>query len=649
MPTQEPRISQWESAVEYIQAVPTSIFYYGILALIILLIYGIIGSIFIMGLNFYDAIYFTIVTLATVGYGDIVPHTIGQKLFSVTLALGGVGLIAYVFSVGVAVVAMTLEETISGAKIRRIMKAMENHFILCGFGRVGSATFKELKKRNHKVIIIEKDRTLVEKELWEDPNILAIPGDATDEELLKDAGIKRARSIIITTGDDVDNLFITLTSRELNPDVWIVTRASKKENIKRLYRAGANRVISPEVSGGEDIYFAAMEPTMAKITVKHEVKDIEKETEIIIRNGCTIEDIEYHLPEFKRPLIRKVEVSERRQLEKFLKSLEEDAHRRRSLERIYESVSGIHSHWISGPDKKALEKVVEELEEEGLLLGVNLSEDEIKEVARKHGRLVEVIIKPEMTIVENHGVEDIKKEAEIIIDNGCTLEDIEYYLPGFREPLKREIHVDNIEDVERFVEALKKNPSKYEALDRLYTLSGGGVHSHRVSGPDTKSLEKVEDELKGRGFLLGVNLSQKEIKDLIQRSGRVAQILVKHDVGAVDDKRIIVENGGRILDSSHYLPGVRQILTRKLNIKNFEDLINCEKELENPDARRSLTALYKISRNIHSHTVAAPDVKIIKKIETELKKKGLLLGVNLSEDEVWDIIEKEMVEKFCID
>ncbi|WP_455240375.1 3H domain-containing protein [Methanothermobacter tenebrarum] len=649
MPPQEPKISRWESAVEYIQTVPTSIFYYGILALIILLIYGIIGSLFIMGLSFYDAIYFTIVTLATVGYGDIVPHTIGQKLFSVTLALGGVGLIAYVFSVGVAVVAMTLEETISGAKIRRIMRAMQNHFILCGFGRVGSATFKELRKRNHKVIIIEKDRTLVEKELWEDPNILAIPGDATDEELLKDAGIKRARGIIITTGDDVDNLFITLTSRELNPDIWIVTRASKRENIKRLYRAGANRVISPETSGGEDIYFAAMEPTMVKITVKHEVKDIEKETEIIIKNGCTIEDIEYHLPEFKRPLIRKVEVSRRRQLEKFLKSLEEDVHRRRSLERIYESVSGIHSHWISGPDKKTMEKVVKELEEEGLLLGVNLSEDEIKEVARKHGRLVEVIIKPEMTIVENHGVEDIKKEAEVIIKNGCTLEDIEYYLPGFREPLKREIHVDDIEDVERFVEALKNNPSKYEALDRLYMLSGGGVHSHRVSAPDTKSLEKVEDELKECGFLLGVNLSQKEIKDLIQRSGRVAQILVKHDVGVVDDKRIIVENGGRILDSSHYLPGVKQIVTRKLNIKNFEDLRSCEKELENPDARRSLTALYKISRDIHSHTVAAPDVKILKKIETELKKKGLLLGVNLSEDEVWDIIEKEMIEKFCID
>jgi len=646
---QKPKISRWESAIEYIQTVPPSIFYYAILALIILLVYGVVGSVYIMGLDFYNAIYFTVITLATVGYGDIVPYTVSQKIFSVTLALGGVGLIAYVFSIGVAVVAMTLEETISGAKIRRIMKSMQNHFILCGFGRVGTATFKELKKRKQKVIIIEKDRDLVEKELWEDPNILAIPGNATDEELLKDAGIKRARGVIVTTGDDVDNLFITLTSRELNPDIWIVTRASKRENIKRLYRAGANRVISPEISGGEDIYFAAMEPTMVKITVKHEVRDIERETDIIIRNGCTIEDIEYHLPEFKRPLIRKVGVSERKQLERFLKSLEEDVHRRNSLERIYESVSGIHSHWISGPDKKSIDKVVKELEEEGLLLGVNLSEDEIKKVARKHGRLVEVVIKPEMTIVENHDVEDIKREAEIIIENGCTLEDIEYYLPGFREPLRRDIGVDNMEDVERFIEALEKNHSRYEALDRLYTLSGGGVHSHRVSGPDTKNLERVENELKRSGFLIGVNLSQKEIKEIIQRSGRIARILVKHDVGAPDDKKIIVKNGGRILDSTHYLPGVRQTVTRKLNIKNSEDLKRCEKELENPDARRSLTALYKISRNIHSHTIAAPDVKIIKKIESKLKAKGLLLGVNLSDDEIWDIIEKEMVEKFCID
>lgn len=635
--------------MESIQYVPISIIYYALAALTALIVYGILGSIYIMGLDFYNAVYFTIITIATVGYGDIIPLTIPQKIFSVTLALGGVGLIAYVFSLTVSVVTMTLQDTISGARIRRLMQSMNNHFILCGFGRVGSAVFKELQKRNQKSIIIEKDREIVEKELWDDPNVLAIPESAADEETLRAAGIKRARGVIITTGDDVDNLFITLTCRELNPDIWIVTRASKRENIKRLYRAGANRVISPEISGGEDIYFAAMEPTMVKITVKHDVDDIGREARIILKHGCTLEDIEYHLPEFKEPLVRKIGVSEGGELERFLKILERDPARKSSLKRIYESVSGIHSHWISGPDRESIDAVIDELKSEGILLGVNLNDEEIKEVARKHGRLVEIIIKPEMTIVENHGVEDIEKEAKIIIRNGCTLEDIEYYLPGFREPLKREIHVDNIEDMKKFVEALKKNPSRYEALDRLYTLSGGGIHSHRVSGPDTRNLERVENELKKCGFLIGVNLTQKEIKDLIQKSGRVAQILVKHDVGVIDDKRIIVENGGRILDSSHYLPGVRQIVTRKLNIKNLEDLKKCEKELENPDARRSLTALYKISHNIHSHTVAAPDMKIIKKIETELKRKGLLLGVNLPEDKIWDIIEKEMVEKFCID
>ncbi len=634
------RIPSWRSTIEYVETVPPSIFYYAIVALLILILYGIIGAICIMGLDFYNALYFTIVTLATVGYGDIVPHTISQKLFSITLAIGGVGLIAYVFSLALSVFAMTLEETISGSRIRRMVKEMRNHFILCGFGRVGSAVFKELKERNYKVIIIEKNRSFVEKELWEDPNILAIAGDATDEELIKDAGIENARGVIITTGNDVDNLFITLTCREMRPDIWIVARASTQENKKRLLRAGADRVISPEINAGEDIYFAAMEPTMVKITVKHEVKDIERETEVIIKHGCTLEDIEYHLPEFKKPLVRKVGVSKRAQLEEFLKSLQEDVHRLTSLESVYESVSGIHSHWVSGPDKESIDKVINELKDEGLLLGVNLSEEEIKKVARKYGRLVEVVIKPEVTIVENHGVEDIREEAEIIIKHGCTIEDIEYYLPGFREPLRRDIGVNKMEDIDKFWEMLKKNFSRLESLDRIYTLSGGGVHTHRVSGPDTRSLEKMENELRERGFLMGVNLTHQEIKEIIQRSGRVVQMLLKHEVKVMDDKRIIIERGGRILDSTHYLPGVKQVVTRKLNIKNFDDLKKCEQELENPEARRSLTALYKISRNIHSHTVAAPNVRIIKEIEVELERKGLLLGVNLPEDKIWEIIEK---------
>ncbi|HML06076.1 MAG TPA: 3H domain-containing protein [Methanobacterium sp.] len=622
-------------------SVSYSILVYAFIVLLVLIIYGMIGSLYIMHLDIINSLYYTVITIATVGYGDISPHTPLQKLFTVTLVLGGVGLLAYVFTLTISVVTMTVEEITSGSKLRRKMAATKNHFVLCGYGRVGAAVFRELKKRNQNAIIIERDRKIVEKELWEDPEVLAIPGDATDEDILIDAGIKRARGVIITTGDDVDNLFITLTAREIHPEIWIVARASKRENIKRLYRSGADRVISPETSGGEDIYFAAVEPTIMKITMMHDVSKINREAEIILKHNCTLEDIEYHLPEFKEPLARKIGITKMDELTKFMDSLEREPSRKKSLERIYESVSGIHSHWISGPDKESLNKVAEELKKEGLLLGVDLDEKEIREVARKYGRLVEVVIKPEMKITENHAVGDIRAESEIILEHGCTLEDIEYYLPGFHEPLRRKIGLSNIEDMDNFLESLEQDNSKMESLERLYALSGGGIHSHIISGPDTKSLSKVENELKKRGYLLGVNLSSDEVKSKINEYGRVVELLLKHEVTNLDDKRLVIKHGGRILDSKHYLPGVRQIVSRSLYISSEEDVKNCEDELKRPEARRSVEALYNISRNVHSHTVAAPDINAMKKIEKDLDKVGILLGVNLPEEKIWEIVESQ--------
>lgn len=635
------RIKLPEIKTENIPQISYSILTYAFIALIALVTYGILGSLYIMHLDIINSLYYTVITIATVGYGDISPITPLQKLFTVTLVMGGVGLVAYVFTLTMSVVTMAVEEITSGSKMRRRLNATKNHFVLCGYGRVGAAVFRELKKRNQMAIIIEKDKKIVEKELWEDPDVLAIPGDATDEDILIDAGIKRARGVIITTGDDVDNLFITLTAREIHPEAWIVARASKRENIKRLKRSGADRVISPETSGGEDIYFASVEPTIMKITMMHDVSLIKKEAEIILKHGCTLENIEYHLPEFKEPLERKIGITKIDELNRFLDSLEREPSRKRALGRIYESVSGIHSHWISGPDKETLNKVAEELKSEGILLGVDLDEKEIKEAARKYGRLVEVVIKPEMRITENHVVGDIRAESEIILKHGCTLEDIEYYLPGFREPLRRKIGLSEIKDMDKFLESLEHDNSKMESLERLYALSGGGIHSHTVSGPDTKSLSKVEKELREKGYLLGVNLSQKEIKTKINEYGRVVELLLKHEVSNLNDKRIIIANGGRILDSKHYLPGVRQVVTRNLYITSERDVINCEDELKRPDARRSVESLYKISRQIHSHTVAAPDLKAIKKIEKALDKEGILLGINLPEEKIWEIVESQ--------
>ncbi len=325
---------------------PYKLAIYAILGVVLLITYGVIGSTYIMRLDLINSIYFTTQTIATVGFGDIRPITTLQKIFTVTLVMGGVALLAYAFTLTITVVTMAVEEITSGAKQRRMIAASKDHFVLCGYGRVGSAVHKELKKRNIQAIIIEKDENVVKKQLWEEPDVLAIPGDATDESIMIDAGIQKARGVIITTGDDVDNLFITLTAREIHPEIWIVTRASKRENVRRLYRSGADKVISPEASGAEDIYFASMEPTIMKITDMHGVADIRKESEIILKHGCTLENIEYHLPEFKEPLARKIGVSDISQLNRFLSSLEREKSRKKSLESIYESVSGIHSHWI---------------------------------------------------------------------------------------------------------------------------------------------------------------------------------------------------------------------------------------------------------------------------------------------------------------
>lgn len=159
---------------EDIPPIPYRMMLYALTAVSGLVVYGVIGSIYIMGLNPINAIYFTVITITTVGYGDISPTTPLQRLFVVTLVLGGVGLLAYAFTLTITVVTMAVEEITSGAKQRRMIAATNDHFVLCGYGRVGNAVHKELKKRNRDVIIIEKNRKIVEKELWNDPEVLAI-------------------------------------------------------------------------------------------------------------------------------------------------------------------------------------------------------------------------------------------------------------------------------------------------------------------------------------------------------------------------------------------------------------------------------------------------------------------------------------------
>lgn len=355
---------------------------YAVLIIVIILLYGILGSMFIMGLDIYDSIYYTIITLATVGYGDIIPITPLQKIFSVTLALSGVGILAYIVTIIISSVTQNLHDIRSGRIMERKLADMQNHYILCGFGRVGTAVYEELMKRNQKVIIIEKNEEKLE-DMEENENVVLLNGNATEDKTLKKLNIDKSLGVIVTTGSDVDNLFIVLTTRELYKDAWIVSRASKKESINRLKHAGANKVISPESSGGTDIYFAAVQPNLIHITERHGVDFVGKELEILRKYNCHLENIEYHLHGIRTPVSRTIGVLDESEEDNFIERIKTDKNVRESLETIYSTVNEVHSHWVSGPDKFFLNMAIKELENEGIVLGVNLSFDEINEFTKQ--------------------------------------------------------------------------------------------------------------------------------------------------------------------------------------------------------------------------------------------------------------------------
>ncbi len=355
---------------------------YAVLIIVAIISYGILGSIYIMNLNIFDSIYYTIITIATVGYGDIIPITPLQKIFSVTLALSGVGILAYIVTFIISSVTENLQGIRSGRIMEKKLSEMENHYILCGFGRVGNAVYEELMKRNQKVIIIEKNEEKLE-DIETNDNVILLNANATEDKTLKKINIQKSLGVIVTTGSDVDNLFIVLTTRELYKDAWIVSRASKKESVNRLKHAGANKVISPEASGGTDIYFASVKPNLIHITEKHGIDFIGKELEILRKYNCHQENIEYHLHGIRTPVSRSIGVMEESEEDGFIEKIKSDENVRESLETIYSIVNEVHSHWLSGPDKFHLNMAVEELKKEGIVLGVDLSFDEINEFTKQ--------------------------------------------------------------------------------------------------------------------------------------------------------------------------------------------------------------------------------------------------------------------------
>jgi len=216
---------------------------------------GTMGYWFIGGGQFslLDCFYMTFITVATIGYGEIVDlsHSPTGRIFTMFIGLSGIGVLTYCLSMFTAlVVEGELRETFKRKKMEKIIKNLQGHFIVCGMGRVGMHVVNELRATQRAHVIIDMEERKVEDMMGVEQDEIFIKGDATDEVTLQHAGIERAAGIFASTGDDSRNLVISLTAKQLNPKVRVVVRCHEPRNIEKIKKAGADAVISPDHIGG---------------------------------------------------------------------------------------------------------------------------------------------------------------------------------------------------------------------------------------------------------------------------------------------------------------------------------------------------------------------------------------------------------------
>jgi voltage-gated potassium channel len=223
---------------------------FGLLLLMASLVIGQVGYIMIEDYSAIDAFYMTVITLSTVGFTEVRELSDNGRIFTSFYIIFNLGIFAYaVGTITSYFVEGEFAELYRRYTIGRKVDRLKNHIIVCGLGRNGSRTCEELEKSQRPFVVVELKSDSVEQ-YAETTDFQYVIGDATTDEVLISAGIKRAEAIITTLPRDADNVFITLTARELNPNVKIIARASEESAEKKLYRAGANQVVMPDAIGG---------------------------------------------------------------------------------------------------------------------------------------------------------------------------------------------------------------------------------------------------------------------------------------------------------------------------------------------------------------------------------------------------------------
>jgi voltage-gated potassium channel len=233
------------------------------LLVIILFLTVTVGYVLIEGWEWLDAFYMTAITLTTVGFGEIRPLSPNGRMFTVILILAGASSVAYGFSrLGEYFLTGRVAARLWSRRMTRMIDKFQEHIIVCGYGRVGKSAALSLRDGKRPIVIMDNGEEQIA--LAQEDGFVVLQGDATRDEALLLSGIERAWGLVVCTGDDARNLFIVLSARALNPQLYIVARTVDAANEQKMIRAGANRVVSPYQIGGKH---------MANIVIRPHVTD----------------------------------------------------------------------------------------------------------------------------------------------------------------------------------------------------------------------------------------------------------------------------------------------------------------------------------------------------------------------------------------
>jgi voltage-gated potassium channel len=223
--------------------------------------FGTSGYYVVEEMSVFEAFYMTLITISTVGFSEIKPLTVYGRVITIVIITGGVTLGAYTIGMLLRMfIEGELRKSFGRRKLEKQISALKRHFIICGYGRIGKVICQELNAENIPFVVIEKDRSKIET--LEDIGYLYIHMDATTEDALMAAGIMNARGIVPAVRSDANNVFITLTAKGLQPEIFVLSRASDEKNEAKLKRAGAQRVVSPHLIGGRRMAQVLKRPTV---------------------------------------------------------------------------------------------------------------------------------------------------------------------------------------------------------------------------------------------------------------------------------------------------------------------------------------------------------------------------------------------------